>query len=473
MIKLIIEKELREVIGSVKFAITFGVCSFLIILSFYIGGRNYEVWTKQYEAAKRENLRQMEGLTDWFAVQQHRIFLPPQPLAALVGGVSNDIGRTIEMQGRGELNTDDSRFNEDPIFAVFRFLDLDFIFQIVLSLFAILFAYDAVNGEKERGTLKLSFSNAVPKDKYILGKLFGSYFALGIPLMIPVLIGCVLLPILGVPMNSDEWIRLALIITAGFLYFGVFLTLSVFISSVTRRSSTAFLMLLVVWILAVLVIPRSAVLIAGRAVDVPSVDEIASQKNRFSASLWEVDRKHLAEFKPEPAEKEEPQKVLEKFNQFMQKAADERDKKMNEFTERLNEERENRQREQQAVSLGLARISPSATFSLAASSLAGTSLSLEHRYKDAASAYQKEYAAFMKEKTGMVTGGRVMMFRTIVDDGKKPEPINPNELPVFSYIPPSLGVVIEDSIINFGLLAFFSLLFFAGSYVAFLRYDVR
>ena len=120
----------------------------------------------------------MEGLTDWTRVNSHRIFLPPQPLEVLVSGVSNDIGRTIEMSGRGELSANNSRFNDDPIFAVFRFLDLDFIFQIVLSLFAILFAFDAINGEKERGTLRLAFANAVPRDKYVLGKLTGSFLAL-------------------------------------------------------------------------------------------------------------------------------------------------------------------------------------------------------------------------------------------------------------------------------------------------------
>ena len=188
MIKLIVEKELREIIGSTRFAITFGICSVLILLSFYVGARNYQVSVSQYEAAKRENLRRMEGLTDWFGVQEYRVFLPPQPLAALVTGVSNDIGRTTEVRGRGELVAEDSRFNDDPIFAIFRFLDLDFIFQIVLSLFAILFAYDTISGEKERGTLRLSFANAVPKDTNILGKLIGSSVALALPLLVPMLV---------------------------------------------------------------------------------------------------------------------------------------------------------------------------------------------------------------------------------------------------------------------------------------------
>ena len=72
----------------------------------------------------------------------------------------------------------------------------------------------------------------------------------------------------------------------------------------------------------------------------------------------------------------------------MQKSADERDKKMQEFSGSLNEERGNRQRAQSRLALGLARISPSASFSLAVSALAGTSLSLERSYKEAATAYQ-------------------------------------------------------------------------------------
>jgi len=285
MLKLIIEKELREIIGSTKFAITFGVAAVLILSTFYAGAKNYQVSLAQYQAAKKENLRQMEGQTDWMMVRNHRIFLPPQPLAIVVTGISNDIGRTIEVQGRGELAAHESRFNEDPIFAVFRFLDLDFIFQIVLSLFAILFAYDAINGEKERGTLRLSFANHVPRSTFILGKIFGSFLALAVPLLIPILLGGALLPLLGSPMNGEVWIKLALVMLAGLLYFGVFLTLSVFISTLTQRSAHSFLLLLVAWVFTVLIVPRASVLIADRAVKVPSIDQMAAQKNRLHSQL--------------------------------------------------------------------------------------------------------------------------------------------------------------------------------------------
>ena len=134
MLKLLVEKELRDILSSTKFTITFAVCAVLILLAFYVGAKNYQVSIDEYEAAQAENLKQMEELTNWNDVD-HRIFLRPQPLAALVSGVSNDIGRNMEMEARGELNSENSRFSEDPLFAVFRFLDLEFIFTVVLSLF--------------------------------------------------------------------------------------------------------------------------------------------------------------------------------------------------------------------------------------------------------------------------------------------------------------------------------------------------
>jgi ABC-type transport system involved in multi-copper enzyme maturation permease subunit len=469
MLNLIIEKEIRDIIGSTKFAVTFAVCSVLILLAFYVGAVSYHTDMARVDAARRENLKQIEGLTDWLMVRNNRIFLPPDPLANLVSGVSNDIGRTTEVRGRGDLAQDDSRYNDEPVFAVFRFLDLEFIVQIVLSLFAILFAYDAINGEKERGTLRLAFANPLPRSVYILGKYLGSFLALAIPLLIPMLLGALLLPLLGVPMDTDHWIRLALIAAAGILYFGAFLAMALAVSALTVRSSSSFLMLLVIWIFAVLIIPRSSILIAGRAVDVPSVDEIGAKKARLFQQLWTEDRQRMSGFKPVATD---PQKMMSEFQKFMGDIADAREKRMNELSTSLNEERANRQAVQEAVAFGIARISPSASFSLAASGLAGTSLALKDRYRRAALAYQETFGKFLLAKTGMNPGGG-MMFRMVTTDSEKPKPIDPNELPPFMYTQPRLAELLPGALVDIGLLAFFSMLFFAVAHVAFMRYDLR
>ena len=470
MVRILIEKEIRDLLGSTKFIVTFGVCVLLILLSFYVGASNYRTSQSQYEAAQAENLRQMEGLTDWLSVRDYRIFLPPQPLASLVNGISNDIGRSVEVTGRGELDADDSRYNEEPLFAVFRFLDLEFIFQVVLSLMAILLGYDAISGEKETGTLRLTFANAVSRSAYVLGKLIGLFAALCSALLLALGIGTLFLPVMGIYLSGDEWIRLGLIIVTGLLYFGVFLTVSVFVSALTQRSSSSFMLLLTVWIVAVLIIPRASILLAGRAVDVPSVDTIAAQKATYSSQLWKEFREGMAGFASQATD--DMDQVMQEFNQFLDSLNADRDEKMNVLASRLNEDRENRRRRQASVAYALARISPATSMVLATTRLAGTSPELEQHYAEAAANYQQAYASFMFEKTGMNTGSGMVVVMSS-DDGENPEPIDPTEIPTFTFHLESPAKAISAALVDIGLLALANILFFAGAFVAFRRYDVR
>ncbi|MEE9553881.1 MAG: ABC transporter permease [candidate division Zixibacteria bacterium] len=471
MLKVLIEKELREVFGSLKFTITFGACAILVILSFYMGASNYSFSHAQYEAAKAQNLKQMEGLTDWASLQNHRIFLPPQPLAALVNGVSNDIGRTIMVEGRGELTAEDSRYNDDPIFAIFRFLDLDFIFGTILSLFAILLGYNSISGEKEQGTLRLALANAIPRTRYILAKLISSAIALVLPLLIAILIGCLILVILRIPFSGEDWLTLILIIITGLLYACVFLTLSIFISALTHRSSNSFLLVLTIWIFGALIVPRASVLLASRTVKVPSVDETTAQKSRYSSQLFKEDKTKMSQFKP--SDIDDPEIMVDEFNRFMENIADERDEKMNRFAERINEERSNKLRERQKLSLALARISPTTSMTLAVTTLAGTSLMLKNHYRDEAARYQKSYGDFMKEKAGMNPGGHVMRIKMMMDDEEEPEQINPSELPVFNYKKASVFSAAKTASLDLLFLVIYILLFLTGSFWAFGKYDLR
>ena len=432
MFRLIVAKELREIIASTKFAVTFLVCSLLIILAFYVGARNYQVSMAQYEMAVAENLEQMKAHTDWRTIQ-HRIFLPPQPLMTLVTGISNDVGRNIRVVARGELAPQDSRFNDDPVFAVFRFLDLDFIFQVVLSLFAILFVYNAVNGEKEQGTLRLTFTNAIPRDTYILGKVTGAFLALGIPLLIPILIGCLLLPLMGIPMTGDDWMRLSLIIVTGLLFLGAFSTLSLFVSTLTHRSSSSFLILLVAWIFAVLIIPRASVLLAGNMVDVISVDEMANQKIHQQYQAWEEEKKNLSNFEG-TSTPDNPQQILNELSAFLKEMSDRQEEKRQVLADRLEEQRNNEEAVQQRLAFGLARVSPASAFSLAATNLAGSSLALKNHYLEEARRYRDIYARFQQEKSG----GQEGMIILRMPGQPEPKPIDPGELPAFQYRQPSM-----------------------------------
>jgi hypothetical protein len=183
----------------------------------------------------------------------------------------------------------------------------------------------------------------------------------------------------------------------------------------------------------------------------------------------------MSQFKPTGAtegDQFDPQAMMGQFNRFMDSLADARDKRFSEFGNRLNEDRFNRQQVQQALSFAIARISPSASFTLAASSLAGTDMTLKDEYYRQAMSYQTDYAKFLKEKTGINPSGRIVMIMRD-DNAEKPKEIDPTELPGFSFQQPAIGELFGRAFFDIGLLAFFNLIFFAGSVVAFFRYDVR
>lgn len=471
MLATIIQKEIRAIIGTRKFALTFGVCSVLIILAFVAGASNYKASVARYEAARAETMHAHEGSTDWLSVRDHRIFLPPQPLGCLVTGIANDIGRSVAISGRGEVSAEDSRYGEDPALAAFRLLDLDFVFQIVLSLLAILFGYDALSGEKERGTLRLTFANPLPRRTYIAGKVISVLLALIVPLLIPLLIGCALLPILGIPLSAGEWTRLALILLVGILYGCVFGMLAVAVSAWTSRSSTSFLVLLLSWIVLVLILPRASVLLAGRAVDVPSIDDLAAQKAQLAGQLWDADKDKMGNFHPSTGG--DMGAMIKEFQRYMETMAAERDKKMNELAERLGEQRSNAQRLQERWALGLSRLSPAAAMSLASTELAGTGLDLHSRFLAAAAEYQHTFGKFLLGKTGINPGGSIVIMRNTPAGGDSPKPIDLHELPEFEFGRGNALALFGGALPDFCILILFAGVFTVAAFAGFRNYDVR
>ena len=131
-----------------------------------------------------------------------------------------------------------------------------------------------------------------------------------------------------------------------------------------------------------------------------------------------------------------------------------------------------RQREQQSLAFNLARISPTASLALANSALAGTSLELQNRFYDEATAYRKGFNSFLKEKTGINVSGRMMIMK-INDDDEEPEVIDATELPQFDYQSTALIESFAIAGVDMGILALFNLLFLAGAFISFTRYDVR
>ena len=172
MLRDIIKKEIQDTIMSPRFVFTFLLCTILILLAVYTGINNYQAEQREYSAAvalNRKNLESQQAYAQ-LAGLGTKVNRKPQVLSTIVSGIWEAVGRVATVNIAFDPSMTESKYSSNPIFAVFGPLDLSFIVKIVLSLFAILFTYDAIVGEKERGTLKLALSNRVPRDRLILGK---------------------------------------------------------------------------------------------------------------------------------------------------------------------------------------------------------------------------------------------------------------------------------------------------------------
>ena len=220
-----------------------------------------------------------------------------------------------------------------------------------------------------------------------------------------------------------------------------------------------------------LIIPRTAVLLAGRAVEVPSVDYINFEKSKFEEQLWQADRKKMDQYWREnpPTPNESREQRMTQFRRFMTELASTREEEERTFAEKLNEDRRNKESRQQQVALSIARISPTSSFSLASADLAGTSLELKQRFQETANAYQVTYSNFINEKTDGMGGG----WWARGGDDTQSDPIDPYELPAYNFEEPPASELVSGALPDMAILVFFNLIFFVGAFVAFLRYDVR
>jgi len=468
MLRDIIKKEILDNITSPKFVFTFLLCTILILLSVYTGVTNYRAEKKEHSASlalTKKNLETQPNYTSLAGIAQ-KISKPPQVLSTIVTGIEEAVGRVAPVNIAADPNLIESKYSSNPVFAVFGALDLMFIVKIVLSLFAILFTYDAIVGEKEKGTLKLALSNDVPRDRLILGKAIGGYISLLLPLLIPLLLSLLFLLIVpDVSLGGQDWGRLLLIFLMFFLYLSVFFSLGLFVSARTTRSSTSFLVLLFVWVIIVMVIPKAAVVTAGQIKPIPSVHEITAKKDAFLQQIQSEGQKTALEWvqKNRPDAEKDPKAFQEKYIQYVQNLQQELTTKIDENNAVLERDYQQKRRAQQSLAINLSRISPASALTFGSMTLARTGVHEFDRFLASVRAYKPIYTKWINSKLGESFNLQTGEQSTISID----------DMPQHVYEPEWLSRSFVRTIPDFALLTVMIIVFFVGAYVSFLHYDVR
>jgi ABC-type transport system involved in multi-copper enzyme maturation permease subunit len=439
--------------------VTFILFILLVFASIYVTTNEYNEDISQYSVGVRaaadhldeiiEKEEDPEDRKDRLMYWGGRMdAVPVPPLSAVVQGLRpftpiamHTTRRRFQNVGRGsEIN---------PLAGLLRVPDLVYVVSVVLSLLAILFAFDSICGEKESGTLRLVLSNSVPRDSILLSKWLGGYVVLIVPFLIAAIGGFGYAWWKGVLMLKAENLqRLGMLLLVASLYISVFFTLSLFVSTITHKSATGLFICLLIWVVWILVVPNLAPVIAKIASPAPSVEKINAEKRAVDRETeLLVDRIRATGKLRYGREAEQEQERIRQKGEHRKQRWD-----------RFLADAVGRQTN---LARTLGRLSPSGCWTHSAVALMNTGPVGYKQFQQAQNKLLKDLRAFDERlRREQRRSGKLRSFTA-------------DEVPRLHVIPATFGAALRDAFNDILILVILNVVFFLSAFVLFLRYDVR
>jgi ABC-type transport system involved in multi-copper enzyme maturation permease subunit len=426
------------------------------------------------------------------------VYRPPNILSVFAEGVEKRLGNSALIYYERIPKIVAASQEGNPYISNFPMFDVSLILKIVLSILAMLVAYDVISGEREQGTLKLTLSAEIARYQVLLGKVLAGLITLLIPLTTVFLVVLFMLQLSPmVDFTGSDWARIGSMYIISLVFISVMYNVGLLFSCLTRKSAISLILGLFFWIVYMVVIPNGSTYLATRILPLESDEKIQNQllfvqENR-SSELEKI-RKTL----PRGAESDDDGAFGKWYPLVANKGAIERWKKRSvledpvkiKYADRLWEVEHsylNSLFKQKYLAKNISRLSPISLYENAMSAMAGTDLASSRYSMDRVRTYRNSVIDYIRSKTNNFSS---LSYFTRSKKGDWEEyqrmgwkrwrekklaetpPLDLQDLPQFDYEPEFIRNL-QTAIADIGLLLFMNVCFFTLSFVAFLRYDVR
>ncbi len=190
----------------------------------------------------------------------HFIFRPLGPLAAFDPGVDAFTGNSMFLEGHRQNSANFGDVRQSSLLVRFGQLTPAFVLQAVAPLLLIFLGFGVIARERERGTLQPLMLQGASRGQIVAGKL-GALGLVALLAGLPAMLGFAL--IAGQP---DALAAPMAVIALGYAAWLALWTVAiVLVSALVRRSRDALLVLLGLWAVVVVLLPRVAPDIASAA----------------------------------------------------------------------------------------------------------------------------------------------------------------------------------------------------------------
>lgn len=469
MIGWIVKKEFINNIQSFRFFTLFAIAVTLFSINAFVSSREFHQELLDYGKSVVNH-----SVYNVFSISVDK---RPNPLVFVIDGQSQKQDKALNITRTCDIAPAGVVYRGNYLLQSFEAIDWAFIIKLLFSIFAILFTYDAVCGEKEQRTLALVCSNGIQRGSIIFGKYLGAVLTLIVPFLAGILVNIIIINLMGkIDLNAQIVARIGFIVIIGLIYLSVFALIGLLISSAAHRTPTSLLLGLGVWLIFVIVIPTLAGMAGEHFTKVPTESEflerqealyqIYRDRNYGQKLLQDIVRnKNLTDVKEIQVEAEK----------LLSTAEDEKIK-LNQDMWHAVESKENSARNR-------ARISPSAEFQFMAESLVFTGIVSERSFYKSAQNFVPVYRDYIRDKTGVVYNFGVQPYPWQIDAGGRmlsiSMPMQPGfpkglkSFPQFSEAYPSISDSFKYSVLDIALLLLWNLLLLLSSVLLFVKYDVR
>ncbi len=296
----IIKKEVRDQLLSLRLMLAFLLVLVLMAASAFLFRAEYKRQLADYSrdvsrnlAALAQNASSSAPLFSAFSYSDQFIYRRPNPLGFLAEAHDKDLPNAFRVNAF-RLKAPEFTLRGNPLLWRFDSLDWAFIVSVILSFTAIVLVYDCVNGEKQRGTLRLMMSQPVSRATVLLGKYLSVMIVLIIPFATGVLL-CLLIVGLGGALQLTAGLlwRIAVSCALSVAYISVFALIGLFLSARSRAPVVSLVSGLLIWVFLVIVVPAAGNLAARGLIRLSTEDSVAEDADRaWDETVDSYNRQH-------------------------------------------------------------------------------------------------------------------------------------------------------------------------------------
>ena len=468
MIKNIFLKEAHENLITTKSMVSFIIIILLFIVNGFIFNLNYDKNFRKYSDVRNKNIENLKSNNGSFVdlvFCDQQLIKPPSKIFFISEAEENVLPNGIQINFFNETNPQFYK-SKNIFFSAFSSIDWTYILIFFISFVCISLSYSAFSGEKGNGTLKLILANTIGRWQMIIGKYLGILSITFIPVLIGMILSLIIIQLNpNIALYFNDIVLILVYLIGVILFISLNILLGFIISCLTSRPVVSLSIVLILWIIFGIVIPNISWLLSKQFEPVPSISSLNETESRIIDQAYNTEKHSMAwnsRWQGQPPN----ETVMKRYTW------------VNERTRLSNDvwrEYRNNIINQTKVAINLSKISPFAVFRFFGETLSDNGFSGYANFYNQVMNYKTTFRDFLIQKDQADNDSHHLIWaeqwaaRTFMSN----KPVNFNEIPQFTYLKPSLVETLANCKWDILLLALWNILLFAGTYVAFVRYDVR